>query len=283
MTGKADSIRNEISRYFSNRTSAKAVAIPANQRYSSEDLIDLPEDAIFCSDGCGNPLLYTDIRAGQVVADLGAGAGLDVLLAARRTGANGKVIGIDMTDSMIELARGNSETAGLKNVEIRKALIEALPIEDRSIDWVISNCVINLSPEKEKVFAEIHRVLRPGGHMVISDIVVDNVPGWFRFLTAFISGTVATMIDECSYLLVMKASGLTAIEIKDRTIFSGPRLRKMLLADIGRFQKSEKGKGWGVLAAVERIYLLPILFLAERILAGKISSIKVSAQKTREV
>lgn len=283
MNRKADSIRQEISRYFSNRTSSKAVAIPADQRYSSSELHDVPENAVFCSDGCGNPLLYTNIRPDEVVVDLGAGAGLDVILAARRTGPNGTVIGIDMTDSMVKLARDNSQNAGYKNIEIRKALIESLPVESQSVDWVISNCVINLSPEKDKVFGEVYRVLKPGGSMVISDIVINQVPSWFRSLTSLISGSVTALMDEKSYLATLGSSGLTAIEIKDRTVFSGSRLHKMLLADVGKCQKSEKAKRWGFLAVIERIYLFPILFFAEKILTGKISSIKVFAQRPTEV
>jgi len=135
--------------------------------YASESLGEIPRDAVENSFGCGDPLAFTEVEPGQTVVDLGSGAGIDILLAARRVGPDGHVIGIDMTDEMIERAQQNIDDSGLGNVEVRKGLIENLPIDDHSVDWVISNCVINLSPEKPKVFAEIARVLKPGGRMII--------------------------------------------------------------------------------------------------------------------
>jgi len=134
----------------------------------------LPDAAVLASLGCGNPIAVAELREGETVLDLGSGGGIDVLLSARRVGPNGHAIGVDMTDEMLALARRNAEDAGASNVEFRKGTIEALPLDDASVDVVISNCVINLASDKRAVFAEIARVLRPGGRMGVSDIVADD-------------------------------------------------------------------------------------------------------------
>ena len=144
--------------------------------YTAEEMAALPSEAVVNSFGCGNPVAFSDVEPGDVVLDLGSGAGIDLLLAAEKVGPQGKVIGVDMTDAMIEKARKNVAEAGLENVEVRKGIIEDLPVEDGSVDWVISNCVINLSPEKSKVFAEIVRALSPGGRILVSDIVAEELP-----------------------------------------------------------------------------------------------------------
>ena len=131
--------------------------------YDPQALAELPADAVSHAFGCGDPLALAEIRPGDTVVDLGSGAGIDLLMAARRVGPRGHVIGIDMTEAMIDKARRNIAESGLANVEVRAGLIEDLPVETQSVDWVISNCVINLSPEKDRVFAEIFRVLKPGG------------------------------------------------------------------------------------------------------------------------
>src|SRR5512138_1466532 len=144
--------------------------------YSREELARLPTDAVANSFGCGNPVALAEIRERETVLDLGSGAGIDLLLAAKLAGPTGRVIGVDMTPAMVERARENAAAAGLANVEVRQGIIEDLPVENGTVDLVISNCVINLSPEKQRVFVGIHRVLRPGGRFSISDIVAEDLP-----------------------------------------------------------------------------------------------------------
>ena len=142
--------------------------------YSAADRAELPAAAVEASLGCGNPLMVADLKPGETVLDLGSGGGIDVLLSARRVGPTGKVYGLDMTDEMLELARRNAAEAGATNVEFLRGYIEDIPLPDNSVDVVISNCVINLSLGKPAVFASMHRVLRPGGRVGVSDVVADD-------------------------------------------------------------------------------------------------------------
>lgn len=142
--------------------------------YSGIDLVDVPEGASDASLGCGNPTAVAELSVGETVLDLGSGAGIDVLLSAKRVGPSGFVYGIDMTDEMLDLARKHAVEAGAANVEFRKGYIEDIPLGDEAVDVVISNCVINLSADKPAVFSEIARILRPGGRIGISDVVADD-------------------------------------------------------------------------------------------------------------
>jgi SAM-dependent methyltransferase len=143
--------------------------------YDAAEREGLPDAALLASLGCGNPIAVAELREGETVLDLGSGGGIDVLLSARRVGPTGRAIGVDMTDEMLRLARRNAAEAGAANVEFRKGTIESLPLDDASVDVVISNCVINLASDKAAVFAEIARVLRPGGRVGVSDIVADDL------------------------------------------------------------------------------------------------------------
>lgn len=169
--------------------------------------------------GCGNPLALAGIQPGQTVLDLGSGAGLDLLIASDRVGPTGRVLGVDLTDAMLEAARDAARRAGKQNIELRKGIIEELPVEDASVDWVISNCVINLSPEKERVFAEIQRVLRPGGSFSVSDIVVEDPPDWLVGQQKAWSSCIAGALCEADYLRGLAGAGLIQVEAVERATY----------------------------------------------------------------
>jgi SAM-dependent methyltransferase len=182
--------------------------------------------------GCGNPMALTEIKPGMTVLDLGSGAGFDAFLALHRVGPTGRVIGVDMTDDMLKLARENAEKRGVTNVEFRKGHIESLPVESGTVDYVISNCVINLSPDKPAVFGEIARVLKPGGHFAVSDIVLlKTLPeALLRDVTAYvgcISG--ASLLTE--YIATALAAGLRDLSIPQ--IAHGAALIKVLAPEAG--------------------------------------------------
>lgn len=198
--------------------------------YSEEQLQSIPEDAAVNSFGCGNPLAFAQVKPGETVVDLGSGAGIDLLLAAKQVGESGQVIGVDMTDAMIERARQNIREADVSNVEVRKGIIEALPVEDGSVDWVISNCVINLSPEKPRVFSEIARVLRPGGRFSISDIVVKELPQWIRENTALYNACVSGAISEEAYLAGLRDAGLEEVTVDDRIVYEASQIKAFILS-----------------------------------------------------
>jgi len=194
-----------------------------------------PEAAV-SSFGCGNPLAFAGVEPGQTVLDLGSGAGLDLLIAADKVGPAGRVIGVDMTDAMIEAARDAAEREGHANVEVRRGLIEELPVEDASVDWVISNCVINLSPRKDRVFSEIFRALKPGGHLSIADIVVEDLPDWIRESAAARAGCVAGAISEAEYLDGLREAGLVDVEVSEQIVYEPEQVRAIVendLTDLG--------------------------------------------------
>ncbi len=181
--------------------------------YSAEDTATVPEGANLGL-GCGAPLAAAALREGETVLDLGSGAGFDAFLAARAVGPTGLVIGVDMTDEMLAKARANARPAGVSNVEFRKGYIEALPVEDASIDVVLSNCVINLVPDKAAVYREVARVLRPGGRMVISDVVLNEpLPEVVAADVAALTGCVAGAALRDQYLATITAAGLSDIEV----------------------------------------------------------------------
>ena len=181
--------------------------------YSAEEAAAVPEGANLGL-GCGAPLAAAALREGETVLDLGSGAGFDAFLAARAVGPRGRVIGVDMTDEMLAKARANAQQADAGNVEFRKGYIEALPVDDASVDVVISNCVINLAPHKEAVYREVARVLRPGGRMVISDIVLNEpLPEVIAADVAALTGCVAGAALRDRYLATIEAAGLSGVEV----------------------------------------------------------------------
>lgn len=181
--------------------------------YSDNDLGELPEDANLGL-GCGAPVEQLALKGGETVLDLGSGAGIDVFLAARRVGPGGKVIGVDMTPEMVEKARANAGKAGMKNVDFREGRLESLPVEDASVDAVTSNCVINLVPDKAAVFREVARVLKPGGRMVISDIVLDGeLPEAVTSNVLAYVGCVAGAMQRPDYYRAMEQAGLGQVEV----------------------------------------------------------------------
>ncbi len=193
----------------------------ANQNeYTDVQLSSIPNDAVENSFGCGNPLMYADICEGDVVLDLGSGAGIDVLLAAQLVGESGRAIGVDMTPEMIEKARKNAEEAGTKNVEFRLGEIESMPVEDESVDWVISNCVINLAPDKDIVFREVHRVLKPGGKLLVSDIVANHLPKWLRSTISNWANCISGALPEDQYLGSIRRAGLEEVQVLSKSPYA---------------------------------------------------------------
>ena len=187
--------------------------------YSEEELGSFSINSNITTFGCGNPLAFSDVREGDIVLDLGPGAGLDLLIAARKVGVSGRVIGVDMTEEMITKAKENIKAAGFTNVELRRGLIEEIPVESSSVDWVISNCVINLSPEKEKVFSEIFRVLKPGGRMIVSDMVGENIPQWLRENKNLYNSCISGVISEKEYLYGLRKAGLEKVTVSERKTY----------------------------------------------------------------
>jgi arsenite methyltransferase len=193
--------------------------------YAVDETSDLPAEAVLASLGCGNPTALADLQPGDVVLDLGSGGGIDVLLSARRVGPMGKAYGLDMTDEMLALARANQRKAGVENVEFLKGEIESVPLPDASVDVIISNCVINLSTDKDRVLAEAFRVLRPGGRFAVSDIVfqgdmsrvpqslLDDVEAW--------SGCIAGALEEQDYLARLRAAGFADAAVEVTNVYDG--------------------------------------------------------------
>ena len=208
------------------------VGVAAATAGYGDELSAVPDSAAASSFGCGNPLAVHGVELGQTVLDLGSGAGLDLLLAAKRVGETGRVIGVDMTDAMIEVAERHLAEAGVTWGEIRKGVIEQLPVDDHSVDWVISNCVINLSPEKDAVFREIARVLRPGGRFSISDIVAEDLPEQIVSHAAAHAACVAGAISQADYVAGLEAAGLRDIEVVDRLVYDAAQLRAMVASDL---------------------------------------------------
>jgi ubiquinone/menaquinone biosynthesis C-methylase UbiE len=183
--------------------------------YDAAEVGQLPETAVLASLGCGNPTALAELKPGEVVLDLGSGGGIDVLLSARRVGPAGKAYGLDMTDEMLALAEENKRKAGVRNVEFLRGEIENIPLPDNSVDVMISNCVINLSADKDKVLGEAFRVLKPGGRLAVSDVVTrGQMPAQIRQSILLWVGCVAGALEEQEYRGKLEAAGFADIGIE---------------------------------------------------------------------
>jgi len=197
--------------------------------YTSAEHGQIPDKAVLASLGCGNPTALIDLKPGQVVLDLGSGGGMDVLLSAKRVGPTGKAYGLDMTDDMIALARENQRQAGVENVEFLKGEIENIPLPDDSVDVVISNCVINLSADKDRVLREAFRVLKPGGRFAVSDVVVrGQVPEAVRESMMLWVGCIAGALEEEDYRSKLIAAGFAEVSFEPTRIYNVADAREFL-------------------------------------------------------
>lgn len=185
--------------------------------YSKEQLQLLPEKASAASAGCGNPTALAGLKRGEVVLDLGCGGGIDVFLAAKKVGPKGRAIGVDMTPEMIDLARENAAKADAGNVEFRLGEIEHLPVADETVDVIISNCVINLSPEKEQVFKEAYRVLKKGGRLLVSDMMVKGIPDELRRNISGWASCISGAVELEEYTKMIRDAGFTKIKVINNT------------------------------------------------------------------
>jgi len=197
--------------------------------YGTAETADLPREAVAASLGCGNPTALAELKPGETVLDLGSGGGIDVLLSARRVGATGKAYGLDMTDEMLALARENQRKAGVTNVEFLKGEIEHIPLPGDSVDVIISNCVINLSADKDAVLAEAFRVLKPGGRFAVSDVVVrGEVPSEIRRSVELWIGCVAGALEECEYRAKLAKAGFEDIDMEPTRVYTAESARDFL-------------------------------------------------------
>jgi arsenite methyltransferase len=246
----------------------------AARLYPVEELAGLPDTVTDASLGCGNPLAIAELKPGEVVLDLGSGGGIDCFLAARKVGAQGRVIGLDMTPDMIKLARRNAKKLGMANVIFDYGEMEEIPLQDTSVDVIISNCVINLSPDKDAVFGEAYRVLRPGGRLSVSDMVVDgDLPQAIRDNLNAWAGCLAGALDESDYLSKIRAAGFERVEVlsRDYADISEAELEDAQVMVVNAEGEAVTGK--------DAKALLQEMGLSPRDLARKVASVKVRAYK----
>jgi arsenite methyltransferase len=217
--------------------------------YSDQETGALPEAAVLASLGCGNPTALAELKQGETVLDLGSGGGIDVLLSARRVGPTGKAYGLDMTDEMLALARENQKKAGATNVEFLKGEIEHIPLPDNSVDLIISNCVINLSADKDQVIREAFRVLKPGGRFAVSDVVTrGQVPEQLRRDMLLWVGCIAGALDEGDYSAKLKSAGFEQVGVEPTRVYRIEDAREFLAGkgiDVDTMAKEVDGKFMG--------------------------------------
>jgi SAM-dependent methyltransferase len=233
MTQHIDEVRESVRAHYAQAAQAasccsaplESTEVFGSSLYGEDATSLLPEEALIASLGCGNPTALVDLRPGDVVLDLGSGGGIDVLLSARRVGPEGKAYGLDMTDEMLELARANQAKAGVENVEFLKGHIEEIPLPDNSVDVIISNCVINLSGDKDQVFSEAFRVLRPGGRLAVSDVVLSRpLPEELGAITALWTGCISGALTEQECSEGLTAAGFDSVTIEPTRIFDAAAL-----------------------------------------------------------
>jgi SAM-dependent methyltransferase len=214
--------------------------------YSDAQMSGLPAEAVLASLGCGNPTALAQLEPGQVVLDLGSGGGIDVLLSATRVGPSGKAYGLDMTDEMLALARKNQRKAGATNVEFLKGTIESIPLPDSSVDVIISNCVINLSSDKDAVLREAFRVLKPGGRFAVSDVVVrGEVPADVRQNMELWVGCIAGALEETDYAAKLRVAGFTDVDVEPWRVYQVSDARAFLAesgVDVDRLAPDVDGR-----------------------------------------
>lgn len=214
--------------------------------YDEQQKAGVPAEALFASLGCGNPTALAQLKAGETVLDLGSGGGIDVLLSAKRVGPSGKAYGLDMTDEMLALARENQKKAGVENVEFLKGEIENIPLPDNSVDVIISNCVINLSGDKDKVLLEAFRVLKPGGRFAVSDVVTrGEIPQDLKRNMELWVGCVAGALRDYDYVAKLAKAGFDAIDIEPTRVYTVEDARQFLTGsgfDVDAIASEVEGK-----------------------------------------
>ncbi|HET9579264.1 MAG TPA: arsenite methyltransferase [Usitatibacter sp.] len=216
----------------SSRASSSCCDPITSNLYEKHEARSVPDDALKASLGCGNPTALAELKPGETVLDLGSGGGIDVLLSARRVGPTGRAFGLDMTDDMLALAEENKSKSGLENVHVLKGEIENIPLPDNSVDVIISNCVINLSGDKDKVLREAFRVLKPGGRFAVSDVVVRGaVPANIRRSMELWVGCVAGALSDEEYRAKLSAAGFEKIELEETRVYDAEDARSFLAAD----------------------------------------------------
>lgn len=243
-SGAQEDIKEMVKEYYGNAVQQKsgccsktptgigaAATVTDLAGYQSDVLAAIPQAAAESSFGCGDPLAFAGVKEDETVLDLGSGAGIDCFIAAQKVGPSGKVIGLDMTPAMLEAARRNAKAGGYTNVEFRKGDAEDMPIESASVDWVISNCVINLAPDKQKVFAEINRVLKPGGRISISDIVAEGLPDFVRNDSSSYCGCVGGALPAADYFRGLTQAGLVEVKAESRLDYTPEMIRGFLVGD----------------------------------------------------
>lgn len=264
-----DSVREHYAKLIAQRSAAASCCsspapITEQAGYRDADLSALPEGMREASFGCGAPIQLAELERGETVLDIGSGAGLDAILAARRVGPTGRVIGLDMTPEMIEQARANLRHAGVTNADIRQGYMEAMPLDDAAVDCVVSNCVINLSPDKPAVFREVFRVLRPGGRMMVSDIVTHGLPPELRKDGFLYNSCVAGALEQEDYLAAIRAAGFVDLRIVSKRTYDADSIGELLQACCSG-EPADRQRAMPDAAA----------------LAGRVSSVYVAANKPR--